>query len=168
MSAIIRYGQTKEHPAFQVTLRVNFISGEGDKTTTKIVGSEGVIDLGGEGDGFTISQNKMPVATGIGGWDSFNTFTLAQQKALMADYNKRFTAADQAAPKLPTISFRAPAGYDASNDHFSNFFESIRTRKPVIEDAVFGFRAAAPALACNESYFENKLIRWDAENMKVI
>ena len=168
MSAIIRYGQTKEHPAFQVTLRVNFISGEGDKTTTKIVGSEGVIDLGGEGDGFTISQNKMPVATGIGGWDSFNTFTLAQQTTLMADYIKRFTAADQAAPKLPTISFRAPAGYDASNDHFSNFFESIRTRKPVIEDAVFGFRAAAPALACNESYFENKLIRWDAENMKVI
>jgi hypothetical protein len=49
MSAVIHYGDTKEHPAFQVTLRVNFISGEGDHGTTKIVGSEGVIDLGGEG-----------------------------------------------------------------------------------------------------------------------
>jgi predicted dehydrogenase len=31
MSAVVKYGETKEHPAFQVTLRVNFISGEGDE-----------------------------------------------------------------------------------------------------------------------------------------
>jgi hypothetical protein len=46
--------------------------------------------------------------------------------------------------------------------------DSIRTGKPVVEDAVFGFRAAAPALACNESYFRNKVIHWDPVNMKVI
>jgi hypothetical protein len=38
----------------------------------------------------------------------------------------------------------------------------------VVEDAVFGFGAAAPALACNESYFQNKIINWDAENMKLV
>ena len=53
-------------------------------------------------------------------------------------------------------------------DHLTNFFDSIRTGKPVVENAVFGFRAAAPALACNDSYFEKKIINWDAENMKVI
>ena len=168
MSAVIHYGETTEHPAFQVTLRVNFISGEGDKTTTKIVGSEGVMDLGGEGDSFTIRKSKMPIATGIGGWDSFFTYTEAQQKALMDDYNKRFSAADQQAPSIPDITYRAPDGYNASNDHFANFFDSLKNGKPVVEDAVFGFRAAAPCLACNDSYFENKVIGWDADNMKIV
>ncbi|SEP19348.1 Gfo/Idh/MocA family protein [Mucilaginibacter sp. OK283] len=167
MSAVIHYGETKEHPAFQVTLRVNFISGEGDHSTTKIVGSEGVMDLMGD-DSFSIRKNKMPVATGIGGWDSLSTFTEAQQKALMDDYNKRFSQADQQQPILPGESYRAPEGYNASNDHFANFFDSIRTGKPVVEDAVFGFRAAAPCLACNDSYFENKVIKWNAEEMKIV
>jgi len=167
MSAVIHYGETKEHPAFQVTLRVNFISGEGDHSTTKIVGSEGVMDLMGD-DSFSIRKSKMPVATGIGGWDSLSTFTEAQQKALMDDYNKRFSQADQQQPTLPGESYRAPEGYNASNDHFANFFDSIRTGKPVVEDAVFGFRAAAPCLACNNSYFENKVIKWNAEEMKIV
>jgi hypothetical protein len=37
----------------------------------------------------------------------------------------------------------------------------------VVEDATFGFRAAAPALACNESYFNKKIIQWDPVNMKL-
>jgi hypothetical protein len=52
-------------------------------------------------------------------------------------------------------------------DHFTNFFDAIRTGKQVVEDATFGFRAAAPALACNESYFSKKIIQWDPESMKL-
>ena len=167
MSAIIRYGETKEHPPFQVTLRVNFISGEGDRSSTKIVGSEGVMDVS-DGDGFTIRQNKMPAAPGIGGWDSVFTYTEAEQKALLADYNKRWTKAQQETPQFKDITYKAPEGYNASNDHFANFMDAVRNGKPVVEDAVFGFRAAAPALACNDSYFQNKVIHWDAENMKIV
>ncbi|HEY2583773.1 MAG TPA: hypothetical protein VGI43_18325 [Mucilaginibacter sp.] len=43
--------------------------------------------------------------------------------------------------------------------HRRNFIETIRIGKPVVEDVVFGFRAAAPAVACNESYFRDKVIR---------
>jgi predicted dehydrogenase len=167
MSAVIHYGETKEHPAFQVLLRVNFISGEGDKGTTKIVGSEGVIDIN-DGEAFTIRKNKMSEAPGIGGWDSITTFTKAEQKKLLDEYNSHWTKAQQQSPVLEPITYRAPEDYNASNDHFANFFESIRTGKPVVEDAVFGFRAAAPALACNDSYFQNKVIHWDAENMKIV
>jgi len=168
MSAVIEYPETPEHPAFQANLRVNFISGEGERTSTKIIGSEGVIDLFGEGDGFTIHKNKLSVAPGIGGWDSFNTYPDAMQKALMDEYNKKYSAADQQRPSLTPVTFSAPPGYNASNEHFANFMDSIRTGKPVVEDAVFGFRAAAPALSCNESYFQNKVIHWDAENMKIV
>jgi hypothetical protein len=35
----------------------------------------------------------------------------------------------------------------------------------VIEDAVFGFRAAGPALLSNVSYFEQRVCEWDPETM---
>ncbi len=168
MSAVIDYPQTKEHPAFQATLRVNFISGEGERTSTKIIGSEGVIDLFGEGDGFTIHNNKLTVAPGIGGWDSLYTYPEAMQKTLMEDYNKKYSAADQQKNTIAPITYQAPQGYNASNDHFANFMDAIRNGKPIVENATFGFRAAAPALACNESYFQNKVIKWDAENMRMV
>ncbi|WP_374948417.1 Gfo/Idh/MocA family protein [Mucilaginibacter sp.] len=168
MSAVVHYGETKEHPAFQVTLRVNFISGEGDRTVTKIVGSEGVMDLGGEGDSFTIRNSKMAEAPGIGGWDSFFTYTEAQQKQLMDDYNKRWNETQRMRPKFEPITYRAPQGYNASNEHFANFMDAVRNGTPVVEDAVFGFRAAAPALLCNDSYFNNKVINWDPANMKIV
>jgi hypothetical protein len=37
--------------------------------------------------------------------------------------------------------------------------------KAVLEDATFSFRAAAPALLCNESYF-SKVIQWDLVEMQ--
>jgi predicted dehydrogenase len=167
MSAVIHYGETKEHPAFQVTLRVNFISGEGDRSSTKIVGSEGVIDLG-DGESFSIRKSKMPVATGIGGWDSLFTYTEAEQKRLMESYDKRFSQADRQEPHFDEITYRAPQGYNASNDHFANFMDAIRNGTKVVEDAEFGFRAAAPALACNDSYFQKKVIHWDPLSMKIV
>jgi hypothetical protein len=41
----------------------------------------------------------------------------------------------------------------------------MRTRKPVVEDAVFGFRAAGPALLTNRSYFDNRGYEWNPERM---
>ena len=38
----------------------------------------------------------------------------------------------------------------------------------MVEDAVFGYRAAAPALACNLSYYEKRPIGWDPAAMKVV
>ena len=168
MSAVIEYPETPEHPGFQVSLRVNFVSGEGDHSTTKIIGTDGVIELYGEGDGFTIHKNKMTVAPGIGGWDSLFTYPEAMQKQLLTAYNAKYSAADQATVKMDSVEYRAPQGYNASNDHFANFMDSIRTGKPVVENATFGFRAAAPCLACNDSYFQNKVIHWDAKEMKIV
>jgi predicted dehydrogenase len=166
MNAVIQYPDCKEHPAFQVSLRVNFVSGDGEHSSTRITGSEGVMDIADEG-GFTIRKNKMPVAPGIGGWDSFDTYTVAMQKALLEDYNKKYSSADKQIQSIPGVTYTAPQGNDTNIDHFNSFFDGMRIGKPIVEDAVFGFRAAAPALACNESYFQNKVIHWDPVNMKL-
>ncbi len=165
MTAVLQYPETLQHAAFQVTLRVNFVSGEGETGYTKITGTEGVMEMGW--NGFTIKRHKMSKAPGIGGWDSLETYTKQMQQQLMDAYNKKYSAADKEEQKFKDISYSAPENYDEHVEHFTNFFNSVRTGAPVVEDAVFGFRAAGPCLACNESYFQNKVIYWDAENMKM-
>ena len=51
------------------------------------------------------------------------------------------------------LFFSAPDNFNADLEHFGHFFEGVRNGTPVMEDPVFGFRAAAPCLAANESYF---------------
>jgi hypothetical protein len=69
----------------------------------------------------------------------------------------------------PTVEqqFQAERGYSDHRDHFANFFNAVRTRKPVVEDAIFGLRAAAPARLSNESYFSGKILEWDPVKMQV-
>jgi predicted dehydrogenase len=165
MTAVLQYPETPQHASFQVTLRVNFVSGEGETGFTKITGTEGVMEMNDHG--FTIKRHKMNKAPGIGGWDSFSTYTKEMQQKLMDAYNKKYSAADQADQQLSDITYAAPDNYDEHIDHLTNFFNSVRTGAPVVEDPVFGFRAAGPCLACNESYFQNKVIYWDAEKMKM-
>lgn len=168
MTSVMEYAATNEHPAFQVLLKVNLASGA-EKTEAgkvKFYGTEGVIDFGW--NDFVIRRNKFAKAPGYGGWDTFDTYTEAEQKKIINRYNQRYSTDDKKLQQLPDLSFSAPDGYDDRLDHFINFFNSVRNSLPVVEDASFGFRAAAPCLACNESYFKNREIRWDADKMKLV
>jgi hypothetical protein len=109
----------------------------------------------------------MPEAPGFGGYDSLFTFSKAMQDEMQKEYDAKWTAEQRKRKTKADITFAPPAGYSEHLDHFTNFFDAIRTGKTVVEDAVFGFRAAAPALACNESYFKKKIINWDPVNMKL-
>ena len=62
--------------------------------------------------------------------------------------------------------FASPSGYDAHTEHHRTFWAAVRSRTPVVEDAVFGFRAAGPALLCNSSYFDGRVCQWDPEAMR--
>ena len=90
------------------------------------------------------------------------------QTEMQQEYNAKWTTEQKTRPVKADIVFKAPPGYNDHLDHFTNFFDSVRTGKPVVEDATFGFRAAAPALSCNESYFQKKIIHWDPVNMKLV
>ncbi|HET6170105.1 MAG TPA: gfo/Idh/MocA family oxidoreductase, partial [Terracidiphilus sp.] len=63
--------------------------------------------------------------------------------------------------------FTAPKGYSDSVDHFKNFFNSVRTRKQPVEDAVFGYRAAGAALLSNLSVEKGQVDHWNPDEMKL-
>src|SRR5215467_348938 len=51
--------------------------------------------------------------------------------------------------------------WDDVRPHLQNYFEAVRSRKPVVEDAVFGNHAAIACHMANESYFRKKPVFWD-------
>ncbi|MBZ5857178.1 Gfo/Idh/MocA family protein [Flavihumibacter profundi] len=165
MNALMDYPETPEHPAFQVNLRLNFASGVGDGYRLRFIGDEGAMEIG---DDLTITHDLLPKAPGIGYWDALGTYPKAMQDNLQKAYDEKYTAADKAKPTKDPIRYKAPEGHDEHVEHFKNFFNAVRTGGKVVEDAVFGFRAAAPCLACNESYFHKKLVNWDPVAMKLV
>ena len=165
MSGVMQYPDSPEHPAYQLTLQVNFISGTGGEEVIRLVGSEGTIEI--NGNNLTVKHSLMPEAPGFGGYDSLFTFSKAMQEEMQKEYNAKWTADQRKKPTKEDIVFKAPVGYDDHLDHFTNFFDAVRTGKKVVEDAELGFRAAAPALSCNESYLTKKIVHWDPVNMKL-
>lgn len=165
MSGVMQYPDSPEHPTFQLTLQVNFISGTGGQEVIQLVGSEGVIQV--QGNNITVKHSLLPEAPGFGGYDSLFTFSKSMQEEMQKEYDAKWTTEQRKRKTKEDIIFKVPAGYSDHLDHFTNFFDAIRTGKQVVEDAEFGFRAAAPALACNESYLSKKIVKWDPLNMKL-
>ncbi len=165
ITGLCDYPATDKHPAFTLQLRVNFADGSRGGERLRLVGTDGVITMGWSE--VTVAINKMSKAPGYGGWDTFNTFTTAQQKEYEAWYKEKYP---DPKPEMlnPGTTYRAPERYDANFDHHMNFYKGIREKAPIKEDALFGMRAAGPALACNKSLFEKKIILWDPDNAKVI
>jgi hypothetical protein len=108
------------------------------------------------------------VAPGIGGYDSLESYPKAMQDSLLKDYNAKYSEADRKTIVGDQIIFEQPKGYDSRLDHMINFFEAVRTGKPILEDASFGLRAAAPALLCNTSAELKKAVDWDPVKMKMV
>ncbi|WP_221392210.1 Gfo/Idh/MocA family protein [Dyadobacter sp. NIV53] len=161
MVGIYDYPKTASHPAFNLTLRVNFADGSGGGSGFRFVGTDGQITL--SGNTVTVKKKKMAKAPGY----TIDTFPKALQDKFLAEYRTKY-------PAIPEMSepdfeeYKAPEGYDDRLDHFANFFDAMRNNKPVLEDAVFGLRAAGPALLSNKSYFESTVVNWNPEEMKIV
>jgi predicted dehydrogenase len=160
MLGLFDYPKTDRHPAFNLTLRVNFAEGGGDNSGLRFVGSEGVMTVSNE---VTLSKQTRPQEPGF----TIDTFPKATQEHFMKGYRSRYPDnGPQLQPPLDVETFKPPREYNDTEHHFRNFFASIRDKAPMVEDAVFGLRAAGPAVVCNLSYFENKPYSWDPEAMK--
>lgn len=160
------YDGTGGHPGFNVTLRVNFADGSVEpnrfeNSGFRFIGSEGVITIG---NGVTVSRMSRQKGPGL----SINTFPKAMQDQIVKDYQEKYADDRKEIGTASEENYLPPSGYSDSYDHMVNFFEGVRTRKPVVEDSTFGLRAAGPALLINESQYDNRIYQWDPEKMKII
>ena len=166
MVTVLDYPDTDKHTKFQAVLRVNFANAGSIKNVTRIVGTEGEVQFSGAG--LTLTKRKLPKAPGYGNGESFPTFTEATQKEFVKEYDAKYAESDRTAIPVQETKYETPKEDDPHMKHFKNFFDNLKKgSQETAQDPVFGFRAAAPALACNLSYFDKKIINWDPVEMKI-
>jgi predicted dehydrogenase len=147
---------------FNLSLRVNFVDGGEESEGLIFTGSEGTMEISGHG----VSVSRVPREKEPG--LMIGTFTNAMQREIETAYREKYPEAHPEGPPTAGMErYVAPENYSDSYDHFRNFFASVRSRQPVVEDAVFGFRAAGAALLSNLSYEKGTVVKWDPEAMKV-
>ena len=148
---------------FNLSLRVNFVDGGEESEGLIFTGSEGTMEIAG--NSVIVSRTPLEKAPGY----MIGTFTEAMQKKILEEYWQKYPRTHPTgAPKLGYEKYVAAKGYSDSYDHFKNFFASVRSRQPVVEDAVFGYRAAGAALLSNLSYDRGAVVHWDPEAMKLL
>jgi hypothetical protein len=68
---------------------------------------------------------------------------------------------------VESTRYYPPPDYNDDREHLWNFFESVRTRRPSVEDASFGNNAAIACHMANYSYFNNAIANWDAGKKRI-
>jgi predicted dehydrogenase len=164
MLATLDYPAQPSHPEFTLALRVNFKSGVAhEQFGFRFIGSEGIMTT----DMSSVTLTTAPPQAEPG--YTIGTFSQATQDEFMKKYREQYPQTRPAADSLRPDreeKFFTPPGYDAHREHHRYFYEAVRSRKRPVEDAIFGFRAAGPALLANVSYFERRICGWNAEKME--
>ena len=161
MLGLYDYPETEKHPAFNLALRVNFVNGAGETSGFRFAGSEGIMTIG---NGVSVAKHPRETEPGY----TIGTFPKAVQEEFLKEYREKHPPQPENADAMRPDRdehFPVPHGYSDHLEHHRNFFNAVRTREPVVEDAVFGFRAAGPAVLSNVSYFEHRICEWDPRTM---
>jgi len=147
-----------DYPGATVNIHCNQNNANSEQTI--FFGKEGTMVI--EGNSVTVvPQDTRPQPEGY----SLDGWTNEAKKQYMDEWH----AAHPAEPaKLGEAeSYSAPRSYDETADHIANFFEAVETRKPVIEDVVFGNHTAIACHMANYSYFQRSAAKWDESAQEI-
>ncbi|HEX4320952.1 MAG TPA: Gfo/Idh/MocA family oxidoreductase [Acidobacteriaceae bacterium] len=128
---------------------------------TRFMGSKGMIEL----REFSVSHTPQP------GVDLSPSYYTGSYPARLRDpYVKQWHQEHDPEPgKEPapeTITYNGN-DYDDLKPHLWKFFEAVRSRQPLLQDAVFGHNAALACHLANESYFRKSPVYWDASSQSI-
>ena len=147
-AALFEYGEVPMY------MRLNL--GTETPEVYRFQGSKGILEL----TEFTLTY--IPQA-GVDTSPSYYAYSFP--KAMREEYFKKWHQEHDAVPGKETafegVTYRS-ISWDDVKPHLWNFFQAVRTRKPVVEDAVFGHNAALACHMANESYFRRSAVSWDA------
>ena len=91
-------------------------------------------------------------------------------RALREEYRATWHAENDPTPgSEPVAGSTLYTGHhwDDTVPHLWSFFEAVRSREPVFQDASFGNHAAIACHMANESFFRESPVRWDDRARKI-
>ena len=152
-----------DYPNFRVTVRCNLNNAGGEFFA--FYGTQGTLAIKDSTLTYRPEDTRpRPEDYSTGGWP----------KELRDQYLKQW---DQEHPETPALgskvdeeieTYTTPPGYSDTVDHEANFFNAVRSRKPVVENEIFGNNAAIGCHLSNFAYFNNCVAVWDEKNKKLV
>ena len=148
-----------DYAGLPVYMRLNL--GTQMRETYRIQGSKGVLEITGN----TITFTRQP---GIDMNPSY--YDISFPKAMREAYQKQWHQENDLKVAREgvgeTVTITGP-NMDDTRAHLANFYDAVRTRKPVVEDVVFGHHAALACHMANESYYRQGDVTWDAKSATI-
>ncbi len=153
---------TYDYPNFRVTLRCNLNNDGGEFIA--FYGTRGTMIIKDSTLTYKPQDTRpQPEGYSIFGWPK----ELREQYLKQWDADHPRTAALAAAVDDEGESYTTPPGYSDTVDHQANFYNAVRTRKPVVENEVFGNNAAIGCHLSNFAYFSKGIAVWDPNARKI-
>jgi predicted dehydrogenase len=142
-----------DYDGLPVYMRLNL--GTSMPETYRFQGSKGILE---------VTSTSITFTPQLGKDTSPSYYANSFPRALREAYAKKWHEENDARLARELMSeglvIRGPH-WDDTTPHLMGFFEAVRSRKPVVEDAVFGHHAALACHMANESYFRKSPVTWD-------
>jgi predicted dehydrogenase len=145
-----------EYPSYRLSLRCN-LNNE-SPGVARWYGTQGTLEI--KNDVLTFAPQltePQPEGYSILGWPE------KLRKEYLEQWRKEHPAPLPGKHPLTQSSetFQAAPSYDYRIDHMNNFMESVRSRRPPVEDAVYGNNTSIACHMANASYFKKSIAVWD-------
>jgi len=151
---------TYDYGGLPVYMRLNL--GTFMPETYHIQGAKGLLTVAGD----TITFTPQPGIDTSPSYYAMNSYPRAMREAYQQRWHAEHDARVSREAMQETVTIRG-SGIDALPLHLATFYDAVRTRKPVVEDAVFGHHAALACHMANESYFRQAPVTWDEEAKRI-
>jgi predicted dehydrogenase len=148
-----------EYGNIPVSMRLNL--GTETAEIVRIMGSKGYLEV----TEFALTHVPQP---GVDVAPSYYAYGFP--KAMRDEYFKQWHAEHDPKPGqeplAESVTYRGQ-DYDDVKPHLWTFFQAVRSRKPVTEDAFFGNHAALACHMANESYFRKSAVYLDPTSKSI-
>ena len=152
-----------EYPNLRVAVLMTQCTDQGE--ITRFLGTRGIIEIQDEGEQMTVTRQD--------GQDDAPCYYETGYPQKMRDayekswHEKNDPKPGEAKPIEGNEMFIFPPEYDPVRDHLWNFFQSVKTRQPSVEDAVFGNHTSIACHMANYSYFHRNAAVWNASRRRI-
>jgi predicted dehydrogenase len=89
-----------------------------------------------------------------------SSFPREMREAYFKKWHEEHDPAPGKEPLFEAVNYKGD-DWDDLRPHLWAYFQAVRSRKPLPEDAVFGHHAALACHMANESYFRHSAVTWD-------